>query len=103
MYLLLNSILAKLLFSLKDPKKHSKGTLYLSNFPVALPGSPYLKQLNIKGVLSVIQFDAKDDTSKMMMLFNGGKPPSEASDATKKSTLVINKVCKCNLVLLQSS
>jgi len=63
----------------------------LSNFPVALPGSPYLKQLNIKGVLSVIQFDPKDDTSKMMLVFNGGKL-TEASEANKKSTLVINKV-----------
>ena len=63
----------------------------MSNFPVALPGSPYLKQLNIKGVLSVIQFDPKDDTSKMMLVFNGGKL-TEASEAKKKSTLVINKV-----------
>ena len=54
---------AKLLYSLKDPK--TGNTLFLSNFPVAIPGSTHLTQHNIRAVLSVIEFDKVDGTYEL--------------------------------------
>jgi hypothetical protein len=63
---LISCLPAKLLYSLKDPK--TGNTLYLSNFPVVIPGSTYLKQHNIRAVLSVIQFDKFDGTDELAQL-----------------------------------
>ncbi|KAL6056394.1 coiled-coil domain-containing glutamate-rich protein 1 [Balamuthia mandrillaris] len=49
---------AKLLFSFKD--KQTGHTLFLSNYALAVPGSPYLSRYQIKAVLSVMDFEDEE-------------------------------------------
>ncbi len=58
------------MFNWRDSK--TGNNLYLSNFPLAVPGCTKLQELKVQSVLSVLQFDKYDGTDQLASAYEQG-------------------------------